>query len=75
MGVKWIDIMQALAVKAPLDSGPVSRTGQAFRRNDGVMQGFPQGEGTLSPPLRLCKGLLRERGQDSRHIDDRSHSG
>ena len=26
---------------APLDSGPVSSTGQAFRRNDGVMQGSP----------------------------------
>ena len=26
---------------APLDSGPVSSTGQAFRRNDGVMPGSP----------------------------------
>ena len=39
MGVKWIDIMQYLAVKAPLDSG--------FRRNDGVMQRSPQEEGTI----------------------------
>ena len=35
---------------APLDSGPVSSTGQAFRWNDGVMQG--------SPPYRV-RGRLR----------------
>ena len=37
MGMKWIDIMYSLAVKAPLDSG--------FRRNDGVMQRSPPGRG------------------------------
>ena len=37
---------------APLDSGPVSSTGQAFRRNDGVMPGSP----SVSSTGRLCAG-------------------
>ena len=42
-GEEWLDDEQPRTTHAPLDSGPVSSTGQAFRRNDGVIPRSPSG--------------------------------